>query len=140
VAVTGTAKPRNPREYHQLRDEIACGFAAWLRQGGAIPSDGKLEGEIVATKAFDAGNGRRRVISNDELKKILKRSPDRRNACELAVWEPMSMRLSEEQHEAPPAPVAMAPARVREEEDFFSSGGDALSPYGGTIDPYGGAA
>ena len=142
IGINGTAKPRRPREFLQLRDEVACNFADWLKAGGAIPSDGKLEGEIIATKAFDSG-GRRRVISNDELKKILKRSPDRRNACELAVWEPTGASEPDDgEEDAPPPPAAKVAraARARDDDDDTFAG-DALDPYASRgIDPYGGAS
>ncbi len=142
IGINGTAKPRRPREFLQLRDEVACNFADWLRAGGAIPSDGKLEGEIIATKAFDSG-GRRRVVSNDELKKILKRSPDRRNACELAVWEPSGAAErddGEDEATAPPVAKLAKPVRAHDDDDDTFSG-DALDPYAGIgIDPYRGGA
>lgn len=88
VAVNGTHTPRLPRQFKQLRDEVAYHFAGWVKNGGALPADAKLEGEIAATKgeAVSKTDRRARVISNDELKAILGRSPDRRNACELAAW------------------------------------------------------
>ncbi|WP_437798491.1 hypothetical protein [Sorangium sp. So ce693] len=139
VGVNGTNTARRPREYFQLRDEVACSFAAWLKAGGAIPTDGKLQGEIGHTKAFDAGGGRRRVISNDALKKILGRSPDRRNACELSVWEARTV-TSEEAGPLVKEPTA---AEVRSYAALRGDAGRAapapgLSPYAGAIDPYGG--
>ena len=127
IPINGTRRPTKPREYHQLRDEVADFFARWLKAGGAIPTEGKLEGEIQALRAFNAGGGRRRMISNDEIKKILKRSPDRRNACELAVWEAGPMRAGE---------LADEPEPVNKREADTHVG--AISPYGAAIDPYGG--
>ncbi|WP_437623376.1 hypothetical protein [Sorangium sp. So ce1151] len=138
VGVNGTAAARKPKEYFQLRDEVACGFAAWLKAGGAIPSDGKLQGEIGRTKAFDAGGGRKRVLSNDALKKILGRSPDRRNACELAVWEVATLASEEdEQLLAQPTPEQLRTYAVRGGEGRPAPAG-GLNPYAGGIDPYGG--
>jgi hypothetical protein len=99
--VNGTHKPRHPQEFFQLRDEVICHFASWLKTG-AILKDAKLEGEIMHTKAFDGGAGRKKVIVNEAIKKVLGRSPDRRNACELAVWP---VRASEAAHEADEAPT-----------------------------------
>jgi hypothetical protein len=132
--INGTWRPTRPREYHQLRDEIADNFAKWLKADGAIPSDGKLEGEIDAMRVFDAGAGRRRTLSNEETKKLLKRSPDSRNACELAVWEPWSVQSTEAQ-----------PPPVREEtgDPFVAGSIDpyvGISPYGVGISPYGGGS
>lgn len=128
VPVNGTRRPNDPKQYHQLRDEIAIGFARWLRYG-AIPKNGKLEGEILALKKYDDGGRRARVTSNDELKKKenLGRSPDRLNACQLAVYEgsASTAEFAGEDDEAPAGKV-----------DSYAAG--AISPYGGAIDPYGG--
>lgn len=141
IGINGTAKPRKPREYFQLRDEVICNFAAWLRAVGAIPTDLKLEGEISATKVKDAGAGRRRVLSNEEIKKLLGRSPDRRNACELAVWDPASTRADSPEEEPP----AQEPAKRRASADadlddvVIRGRGGAFDPYAdGGFDPYGG--
>jgi len=152
VGVNGTARPRRPREYFQLRDEIACVFAEWLLKGGAIPTDKNLEGEISHTRAFDAGGGRKRVISNDRMREILKRSPDRRNACELAVWDARPLDAWEEgaatEPETPAAlslargePRIAAPARDAVIAVEASRGRGGLDPYAwrggrGGLDPY----
>ncbi|WP_437958583.1 hypothetical protein WME76_02235 [Sorangium sp. So ce119] len=138
VGVNGTATPRSPKEFFQLRDEVACNFAAWLKAGGAIPSDGKLQGEIGHTKAIDAGGGRRRVWSNDAIKRVLGRSPDRRNACELAVWEVASGASAEDEQlvAQPTLPqVRTYGGRGAEGRPAPATG---LNPYAGGIDPYGG--
>lgn len=93
--IYSTFKPRNHRLYDKKRDELACHFAEWLKFG-SIPCDTELEAEIEATTAKRVevsygGNGNRwevqRVITNDELRAVLGRSPDKRNACEFAVWD-----------------------------------------------------
>lgn len=86
IPVYGNAKPKDQRRYLMRRDELAHEFAAWVKRGGAMPPDAKLEGEIGRTvaKPVSKTDQRARVPSNDEIKSILGRSPDRRNACELA--------------------------------------------------------
>jgi len=72
----------------RLRDQVWFATSAWLGDGGAIPPDPKLEGELAAPKySFDV-QGRQKVESKDEIKKRLKRSPDRADALGLAVYEP----------------------------------------------------
>jgi hypothetical protein len=94
VGIVATHKPRDWKRYDRLRDELAFNFAAWLREG-AVPPDGELEAELDVTTAQEVevsygGSGMKwrvsRVIDNDEVRKILGRSPDKRNACELATW------------------------------------------------------
>jgi hypothetical protein len=94
-AVYSTFAPKNRKLYDKRRDELACHFAEWLKFG-SIPSDTELEAEIEATvsKRVEVSYGSsgnrwevQRVITNDELRPILGRSPDKRNACELAVWD-----------------------------------------------------
>lgn len=87
------APPRRKRLFYKLRDEIAHSFSAWLR-GGAIPPDHELEEEIEVTTAkivkfrwHDTDWDVSQVILNEEVAKLIDRSPDKRNACELAVWD-----------------------------------------------------
>lgn len=88
VGIFGNAKPKDERRYLMRRDELAHGFAAWVKRGGALPPNTKLEGEIGQTIARpvnkDKHDYRARIPSNDDLRSTLGRSPDRRNACELA--------------------------------------------------------
>jgi len=73
-------------EYPNLRSELWFAMAKWLEAGGAIPHDSKLEGELVApVYSFDA-RGRRRVESKDDIKKRLRRSPDRADALALSIY------------------------------------------------------
>ena len=74
---------KNCKLYDKKRDELACHFAEWLKFG-SIPTDSELEAEIEATTAKrvevsygSAGNRWevQRVITNDELRPILGRSP-----------------------------------------------------------------
>jgi hypothetical protein len=69
-----------------LRAQLWLGFRDWLKEGGAIPPDPKLEGELVApTYRFDA-RGRILIEKKEDLRKRLKRSPDRADSACLAVY------------------------------------------------------
>jgi len=73
--------------YSDLRTQLCFALNDWLKAGGAIPQDDMLMEEMFApTYTFDA-RGRRKLESKDKEKKLLKRSPDRRNSLELAVYE-----------------------------------------------------
>jgi hypothetical protein len=86
--------PRNRKLFDKRRDELTHGFAAWLKAGGAIPPDGELEAEIEATvgarvEVSYGASGMKweviRYVDNDTLRKTLGRSPNRLDACKLAV-------------------------------------------------------
>lgn len=95
VAESPTAKPRQGEPgFAKLRDQLWFGLRDWLRDGGALLSDPKLEAELVAPRyGFDA-QGRYKVEGKDEMKKRLKRSPDRADALALAVYEPPRFAVS----------------------------------------------
>jgi hypothetical protein len=90
------APPRNRKRFDKRRDELAQGFAEWLRHG-AIPANANLEAQLEVTtgKNVEVSYGSKghkwtvlRVVTNDELRPHLDgESPDERNACELAAWD-----------------------------------------------------
>lgn len=73
--------------YALLRDQLWFMARDWLRDGGCIPDDPKLHGELVAPTYFFNSSGRIKVEPKDAMKKRLKRSPDRADALALAVYE-----------------------------------------------------
>lgn len=90
IPVYGNGRPRDPRRYYQRRDEIAHQFAAWVKRGGALPYDPKLEGELMrlVAKPYSATDQRAKTLTNLETKALLGRSPDRRDACMFACTDP----------------------------------------------------
>ena len=91
---------RRPQDYQSLRDEIAGNARDWLREGGALPENAKLEKDLAAYR-FDAGTkGRLKLNSKDEMRELLGRSPDLGDAFMLSCWEPRSLR-TEDGAEAP---------------------------------------
>lgn len=89
VAENATSRgPDGEEKYARLRDQLWFSLRDWLREGGELPDDGKLEAELLAPEyAFDS-RGRYVVESKDETKKKLGRSPDRADALALAVYAP----------------------------------------------------
>jgi phage terminase large subunit len=71
-----------------LRDQLWFGLQQWLRDGGALPPDGKLQAELVAARYGFMATGAVRVEAKDKIKQRLKRSPDRADALALAVYAP----------------------------------------------------
>lgn len=74
--------------YHRLRDQLWFAMRDWLKEGGQLPADSHLEGELVAVRySFDT-QGRAKVEKKEELKKRLGRSCDRADALALAIYDP----------------------------------------------------
>lgn len=84
---------RQPRLYDRARDELWANGAAWLREGGALLDDDKLTKELHAPRWEQQVNGKLKVTPKRELRKELKRSPDRADAFLLSVWEPSSYHV-----------------------------------------------
>lgn len=75
----------NPEDFKNKRSQLWFGLAEWLSSGGAIPHDAKLEADLLAPQFSFDPRGRRRVEAKDDIKRRLKRSPDRADALALAV-------------------------------------------------------
>jgi hypothetical protein len=125
VPVHFGAKSPLIREYPLVRDQIWFGLERWLRDGGALPPDRKLPAELTCPAWRYDEQQRRHVEKKDALRKRLKRSTDRADACILAVYEPPRAKVDESEAQA--------------EAEAHDPYGGAASPYGGGIDPYGGA-
>lgn len=87
VGVNVSENADDPEKFARKRDQMWFGAAAWLRDGGQIPDDGKLQSELVAPRYTFDPRGRYKVQSKDEIRAALKRSPDRADALGLAVYE-----------------------------------------------------
>jgi len=87
IPVNVSSSPMDREHYVTTRDEVWFSGAAWLKEGGTLPlSDTELQGELTAARyAFD-GRGRYVVASKDEMKKALRRSPNKADAFNLAVY------------------------------------------------------
>lgn len=83
---------RQPMVYDRQRDALAANLEAWLRDGGSIPEDTRLAGELHALEWETQANGRQKVTRKDKIRKELGRSPDRYDALALACWEPLDVR------------------------------------------------
>lgn len=116
IGIEAGDRPRNIKLFFKRRDEIAHHFCnTWLKTG-AIPPDGELEAELEATTAKPVPFTWKgstwevlRVIDNDELRPILGRSPNKRNACELAA---LDVDGEDSQEDAAPPPAYTAPEQA----------------------------
>jgi hypothetical protein len=82
---------REVRFYERVRDELWANVSRWLKEGGAIPPDYKLESELHAAAWTTLVSGKAKATSKDVLREFLGRSPDRADALCLSVWEPKAM-------------------------------------------------
>jgi phage terminase large subunit len=74
--------------YQRTRDELWFQAKAWLKAGGALPTDQKLEGELLSATYRYTPGGKIEVESKDLMRQRLRRSPDRADALCLAVYAP----------------------------------------------------
>lgn len=116
---------RQPKIFGTMRDEIHTGAADWLRHGGALLYDQKLEGELALPATYQDQRGRTKVTDKTVMSKKLGRSPDRLDAVCLAVWDAES------------AASAAAPQRRYSSFGFGGDGSELRHDGGpGSIDPY----
>jgi hypothetical protein len=130
VRVRASSKAQyEPHTYDRQRDALAGHFAVWLKQGGAIPPDLKLNGELraLAMKLKITPNGERlKLKPKDQIRKEIHRSPDLYDAAALAAWGDSFGDWTEGEGEPDPD-AGSGGERV-------AAGG--LDPYAGNLDPY----
>lgn len=91
VACNTASAATKRNAYINTRAELHFLMAEWLRLGGRIPDDDRLVQELISpTYDCDAMN-RIRVESKEEVRKRIKRSPDRGDACLLTFYAPRSL-------------------------------------------------
>lgn len=86
TAVNTSVAASKPDDYLNLRAELHFEFREWLKTG-ALPDDDRLLSEIAAPKYRVATRNRIQVESKDEIRKRLRRSPDRADAAMLSICE-----------------------------------------------------
>lgn len=77
---------RRPDLYDRVRDELWASGAEWVKDGGALPPDAKLSGELSLPAWYTHTNGKLKVTPKSDMRKSLERSPDRADAFLLSVW------------------------------------------------------
>jgi phage terminase large subunit len=123
VAVRSSDKAkRQPKDYDRMRDLLAGNLEVWMRNGGAIVEDVKLEKDLHALDWRLAVDGKAKLTPKDTLRKMLGRSPDRYDALALSVWEPPN--LDDVDDDVPPSLQ-----RVRSSEDAYAE--PIMDPYAG---------
>lgn len=92
VEVRSSNKGVRGGAYDTQRDELAASLEAWVRAGGALPPDVKLQAELHALEWHQHASGAVKLTPKDDLRKLLGRSPNLYDAAALACWEPLHLR------------------------------------------------
>lgn len=88
IPVNVSTRPTDPEHYVTRRDEVWFAGQKFLSAGGDLPPDDtELHAELVGARYTFDGKSRYVVESKDSMKKRLKRSPNRADAWNLAVYE-----------------------------------------------------
>jgi len=88
VVDVNVAESATDDEYANLRAQIWFATDDWFKDGGAIPDEKGLKGELIApTYKFDS-RGRQVVEPKESMKRRLKRSPDKADALGLSIYSP----------------------------------------------------
>jgi len=77
----------NQLRFTNLRAQLWFAAAEILREGGTIPKDDLLSSDLVAVRYKYDKRNRYQIEQKEELKKRIKRSPDRGDAVVLAYYE-----------------------------------------------------
>ncbi len=92
VSESATSRP-DEGGYRRLRDQLWFAVKDWLEEGGSIPDDELLRGDLIAPQYRFDERGRYVVSSKDELREATGRSPDRADALALSIYQPPSIEL-----------------------------------------------
>lgn len=109
----GHRAQRAPDRFDRVRDELFAACEEWVKAGGAIPPDPKLQQELHAPEWHGTPSGRAKATDKDTLRKILGRSPDSFDALCLACWEPDNVEAIVARNVAANAQEAAAAATRR---------------------------
>jgi phage terminase large subunit len=86
VAINNARAADDSEHHHNLRSQIFFGVGDFLAEGGALPPDPALRAEFLAHTYFFDTQGRYQLPEKKDIKKKIKRSPDRADAVTLAVY------------------------------------------------------
>lgn len=116
---------REPLVYERTRDELVANLARWMNDGGAIPRDHKLEVDLHAADWHGTVSGKLKLTPKDEIRAKIGRSPDRRDALALGVWNPfVAVPVEEPKPEADPWASARGGTYSRGEPFDVQGGND----------------
>jgi hypothetical protein len=95
LPVNASCKPRDPERYALVRDELWFSARKYANEGlldvSRLPPAylPRLKAELMAAQyQILPGNGKRKVTSKDDMKAVLRRSPDLADAFNLCLYPP----------------------------------------------------
>ena len=134
----GAIAPARMREtFNHARDFAAGVCEAWVKSGGAIPPDVKLEGDLLCLRWVDAANNKQVLVPKTELRELFHKSPDRYDALALSIVaeDPGRVYRAPSRAEAAVEAVAPRPQTVHEmRDDLEDSLGREQVGYGQLVD------
>lgn len=86
--------------YFNKRSEIICEFVDWIKRGGCLYNSPQLRKELLAHTYYFQG-GKKRVSEKDQVKKLIKCSPDEVDAYALTFSLPDKPRQAMQQQQSP---------------------------------------
>lgn len=86
IDISGAEQADDAAEYGNMRAQVIYGFRQWLRDGGSMCRDDMRDGEMLAHRRTFDKQGRQMVIKKDEIRKTIRRSPDRSDAAALSTY------------------------------------------------------
>ena len=96
VEGNASMKPTEVKVYQNKRAEMYFGLKKFVENGGKIPNDPELKEELLAmTYFYNQTSGKIQIVSKDDLKEDLGRSPDKADSVALHFFRQvraMSMR------------------------------------------------
>jgi len=102
VEANVSMKAEETKVYQNKRAEMYFNLKKFVEQGGKLPNDKELKEELLALKYFyNPTSGKIQLISKDDLKEELGRSPDKSDSVALHFFRrirPVSMR-GQHQHQ-----------------------------------------
>lgn len=98
VEANVSMKAEEQKVYQNKRAEMYFNLKKFVVNGGKLPNDKELKEELLAIRYFfNQTSGKIQLISKDDLKELLGRSPDKSDSVALHFFRrvrPMSMRNS----------------------------------------------
>lgn len=96
---------RQPELYERTRDELFANLAKWLRDGGALPPDPKIDAELHDPIWIGQLGPKLKLSTKEQTRDRIGRSPDTADSAALCVWPAVRWQPGTIETHALPAPT-----------------------------------